>query len=262
MRPIIPNPTRLDSHDDEQNFGGVWTTYRPQKGHFIDLYYLYLDNNNLTVQQGINRAPTTVHTVGSRYTGDKNQWLWDVELAGQFGEQTRARDVTAGMATVGGGYHFKDLPLNPTFWCFYDFASGDMRPNRGNTGTFNQLFPFGHYYLGWGDWIGRQNIQDFNMHLFFYPTNYITVWTQYHNFSLVSSRDAVYNIGGAVSKVDATGRSGTHVGQEIDLTVNFHLTKHQDLMFGYSRLFPGSFLESVGPASGADLFYAMYSFRW
>lgn len=44
--------------------------------------------------------------------------------------------------------------------------------------------------------------------------------------------------------------------------MNVHLTKHQDFMIGHSRLFPGGFLENVGPASGVELFYAMYSVRW
>ena len=100
------------------------------------------------------------------------------------------------MATAGLGYHFADVPCNPTLWAYYDCASGDDEPGRGRYATFNQLFPFGHYYLGWIDLVGRQNIQDFNLHLYLYPDEWITVWTQYHCFQLDQPRDALYNAAG------------------------------------------------------------------
>jgi len=83
------------------------------------------------------------------------------------------------MATVGAGRHFKDAPLNPTLWFYYDYAGGNNRPNGGEYNTFNQLFPFGHYYLGWADLVGRQNIHDANAHLFMYPTNWMTIRRRY-----------------------------------------------------------------------------------
>ena len=52
--------------------------------------------------------------------------------------------------------------MNPQFWLRYDFASGDNNLTDGDRTTFNQLFPFGNYYLGWIDRVGRQNIHDFN----------------------------------------------------------------------------------------------------
>jgi hypothetical protein len=262
MQPIVPNATRFDSSDDNQDFAGFWATHRPEKGHFMDFYYLYLNNTNNVAQQKLDRFPVSLHTLGSRYTGDRNQWLWDVEGAIQFGQHLDDRDVLAGMATVGGGYHFKELPMNPIFWVYYDWASGDSSPNSGKLNTFHQQFPFGHYYLGWGDWVGRQNIQDLNAHLFLYPTNYLTLWLQYHHFWLADKQDALYNPAGNVSKFDPSGKFGNEVGQELDVTLNVHIDKHQDFMIGYSRLYSGSFLKGNGPADGADLFYAMYSFRW
>ena len=49
----------------KQNFAGAWLTYRPEKGQAVDFYYLYLDNQNTVVQQGIVRAPDQVHTLGT-----------------------------------------------------------------------------------------------------------------------------------------------------------------------------------------------------
>jgi len=44
VQPVIPNRDKLDSVDNNQNFAGIWTTYKPRKGTSLDLYYLMLDN--------------------------------------------------------------------------------------------------------------------------------------------------------------------------------------------------------------------------
>jgi hypothetical protein len=265
VQPILQNPGEVNSVDNNQNFAGAWFTYKPEKGRLVDLYYLFLDNTNNLTQQGIERAPFHVHTLGSRYMGDKDHFLWDLEAAVQLGERGE-QSILAGMLTAGAGYHFENAPLNPTFWLYYDFASGDGSPNAGDRySTFNQLFPFGHYYMGWIDLVARQNIHDVNAHLYLYPTPWMMVWFQYHHFRLAESRDALYNAAGAAYRRDPTGAAGTDVGNEIDLVINFHLTKHSDLMLGYSKLWGGGFLDATsGPnaAKDADQLFAIYSYRW
>lgn len=260
-QPVIPDPSNLDSVDNNQNFAGIWLTHRPEKGQFRDFYYLFLDNTNRQTQLGINRAPFNVHTMGTRWAGDRNHVLYDFEAMFQLGQQGR-QDIVAGAGTAGIGYHFEYLPMNPVLWAYYDFASGDQNPNQGRFSTFNQLFPFGHYYLGWLDLVGRQNIQDLNAHLYFYPANWITVNLQFHHFELVSRRDALYNAAGAALRRDPTGRSGRDVGDELDLILNFHLGRRSDLMVGYSQLWSGGFIDRTGPAVNPSLFHVMYNFRW
>jgi hypothetical protein len=136
---------------------------------------------------------------------------------------------------------------NPTFWAYYDYASGDNSPNSGTFTTFNQLFPFGHYYLGWADVIARQNIHDVNFSLTLYPTKWMTLWFQEHNFWLASSKDALYGPAGLPLRRDPTGAAGNFVGNEVDAIVNFHLTKQTDLLFSYAYLFAGSFLQNTQP---------------
>jgi hypothetical protein len=264
-QPVIPNSDRFDSVDNNVNFAGTWLTYKPKKGTTADLYYLMLDNTNAVTQQRIVRSPFTRHTIGSRFAGDlEGEWLWDFEGAVQLGAQGN-QDVLAGMATAGLGYHAKDIAWNPTIWAYYDYASGDGTPNTGNQSTFHPLFPFGHHYHGWTDLIGRQNIHDLNAHLYLYPAKWTTVWFQYHSFWLADRHDALYNPAGNVSRRDATGAAGNHVGQEVDAVVNFHLTPRSDILFGYSHLFGGEFLKATsGPnaASSANVVFVQGGFRW
>jgi hypothetical protein len=266
VQPVIPNFNQLDWADTQQNFAGGYVNYRPAKGQSVEFYnYAYVNNNSI-VQRGLQRGNISMDTIGARYTGDKNNVLWDVEAAGQFG-RTAGQNVAAAMATVGLGYNAKELAWHPTFWAYYDYATGDGSPNSGNFNTFNQLFPFGHYYMGWADLIGRQNIQDLNFHMYLYPTKWITFWTQYHIFQLANARDALYNTAGNVSRFDPTGRAGRNVGQELDFIVNFHLTNHSDVMAGYSHLFAGSFIRNTAPAGQRDgfdssTFFVMYNYKW
>jgi hypothetical protein len=268
VQPVIPDPSSFDQADSEQNFAGTWLTYRAEKGRFLDFYYLYYGNGNPTpasppppAPPAIARTPFDLHTFGSRWAGDKDGFLWDVELAMQLGQRASS-DVVAGMATAGVGRHFKNAWAKPTAWIYYDYASGDADPESGTSNTFNQQFPFGHYYMGWIDLIGRQNIHDLNAHVYFHPAPWITMFVQYHHFWLNQPADALYNVGGGVSRRDATGSSGTNVGDEIDFVANFHLARYTDLMVGYSKLFGGSFLERTGGPKDSELFHLMFQQKW
>lgn len=264
MRPVPVSPKDLNSPDENVNLAGGWLTFRPKKGEFVDFYYLYLNNTNPVVQQAIQRSPTEVHTFGSRWTGDCDGYLWDAELALQLGEQQR-QDLVAGMTTLGLGRNWKDACWNPTAWVYYDYASGDANPNAGDYTTFNQLYPFGHYYLGWIDLVGRQNVHDANAHLYLYPAPWVTLFAQYHHFWLNHSRDALYNAAGNAYRRDPTGQSGNNVGDEVDLVANFHLARYTDFLVGYSKLYGGGFLEGTagpGRASDAELFHATINQRW
>lgn len=261
---VPPNASQFDTVDSNQNLVGSWLTFRPKKGEAFDYYYLMYSNSNNAVQQGIVRQPFQVHTFGSRWSGDQGGWLWDFEGALQVGEQNNST-VFAGMGTAGMGRNWKDAWLTPTAWLYFDYASGDSNPNAGDVHTFNQIFPFGHYYLGWMDLVGRQNIQDLNAHLYLYPVPWLTVWCQYHHFWLDQSRDALYNAGGVAYRRDPTGAAGSDVGDEIDLVLNFHLTRYADILVSYNKLYGGGFLQATsGPnrAVDAESTYLLFSQRW
>ena len=272
VQPVIPTTNRpssptdgtgFNSVDNNQNFVGAWSTYRPAEGKAIDAYYLMLDNTNYYVQQGIPKGRFTLHTFGGRYYGNVGDFLYDTESAIQFGSQN-GRDALAGMTSNGLGWKFSEFRWDPTVWGYYDYATGG-NPIDGTAHTFNQLFPFGHNYLGWIDLIGRQNIQDLNFHLYLYPAKWLTAWIQYHNFWLADKSDALYQTGGNVVRFDPTGRSGSHVGQELDFVFNIHLSKHADVLTGYSHLWGGEFLKNTASSTNAvdgGLYYLQFSYKW
>lgn len=261
VQPVIPEANSFDQADSNQNLAGAWLTHRAQPGRFLDFYYMYYGNRNDVTQQEIVRSPFDLHTLGSRWTGDRDGLLWDFELAMQLGQRDSS-DVVAGMATAGVGRRFANSWATPTVWLYYDYASGDSNPNSGTSNTFHQLFPFGHYYMGWIDLVGRQNIHDLNAHVYFYPTRWVTMFVQYHQFWLDQPTDALYNVAGAASRRDEKGSAGRHVGHEVDFVANFHLARYTDLMVGYSKLFGGRFLKQTDGPSDSELLHIMFQQKW
>lgn len=256
VRPVIPNPRKLDSADNQRAFSGLYVTHRPNTSTLIDVYLL-----NLSDTRAAAKGDTT--TFGARLAGDvKKKLLYDFEVMAQTG--TRAgRTVSAQAATAGLGWHFADLPWNVSLWAYYDYASGTQDPSSAEVyRTFNQLFPAGHTYFGYIDLVGRQNIHDLNFQLESNPQPWLQLRTQYHIFRLPATKDALYNAAGIPIRSDPTGAAGNDVGNELDLLVNVHVTPHQDLLVGYSRLFVGDFIRATGPASDPSYFYAQYTFRW
>ncbi|HEY2910300.1 MAG TPA: alginate export family protein [Gemmataceae bacterium] len=272
VRPVVPNATNLDASDHNQFFSGAWFTYRNAPNQNVDLYYLDLNNSNHTAASGNGGVPGgyNVSTFGGRYVGKANNWLWDFEPMLQFGHYSN-QSIMAKAVAADVGYQWSELAWNPQFWLGWEYASGDPDPQASGTRrTFNQLFPFGHYYFGFADLVGRQNINDYFANFVFFPTKWITMTTQYHVFRLDSNKDALYGPGGNVIRQDKTGKAGDDVGNELDLVSNLHLSNHSDVLVGYSYLFAGSFLKNTAPAGAAhdamsanpSLFYAQYSYRW
>ena len=265
VRPMKTQLGEFDNWDTQQNFWGLWGSIKPMPGHLIDLYYLGLDNQNpvspANVAIGnIMGGNFSIHTWGGRLVGNFDRYLYELEGMYQWGERSNL-DVSAFAVATGLGYRVP-LPMNPHVWIRYDFASGDANPNDGRSNTFSHLFPFGHYYMGFMDRVGRQNIHDINAQITMHPVPWFTFISQYHRYYLANDRDYLYNAGGAAALRDPTGQSGSHVGDEIDFRANIHISRNHDVLVGYSKLFSGKFLKAQRPGTDADLFYVQYNFRF
>ncbi len=263
VRPMITEYKKFDQWDKKRDFVGLWGTYKPEKkGNAADFYFLtLLDNRGVSIGQAGIMGDAEIYTIGSRYIGTYQRFLYELEGMYQFGNNSN-QDISAGAVAVGGGYRVP-LPLNPQFWLRYDYASGDDNLGVGGTrNTFNHLFPFGNYYMGWLDRVGRQNIHDFNAQFSFHPQRWLTFISQYHRYYLASKTDFLYNAGGAATLRDPTGASGSHVGDEIDFRFNIHVDRHQDILLGYSKMWAGTFMKATRPGVNPDLFYMQYNVRF
>src|SRR5207302_8680874 len=122
----------------------------------LDLYWL--DANNRFAAFNGTTGREHRHTLGGRVLGKISATGLDFEVEGaaQFGTVGRG-DIAASMFTTVLGYSLPVARLSPRVYVEFDYASGDDRPG-GDVGTFNQLFPNAHSFLGYMDYIGRQNV--------------------------------------------------------------------------------------------------------
>jgi hypothetical protein len=269
VQPVLVNSGKFDSVDDKQVFTGDYFKYRFTKDISLDLYYLYLENDNRTFAGRKNvLGGYDVNTFGLRFVGEagaKSQYLWDFEGAIQFGDWSNQKSE-ADFYVVGLGYWFKDLPGIPTFWVYYDHASGTQDPNGVEHRTFNQLFPSGHNYFNSEDLFGRQNLNDFHLELGVFPLPWLRYTVGYHVLSLDQPRDALYNSSGSVVRQDPTGKAGRDVGDCINASVQFHLDNHQLINIWYAHLFSGTFIQktAITPAAAkdSDSVWLTYQLKW
>lgn len=261
-RPVVPDAPRFDHGDQSRQFFGAYGVYKGIADHTIDTYYLGLIESD-PVFRGRDTAlgGFDVHTLGGRFQGSRNDWLYEAEAAYQFGDQA---DLTrsAGMATGGVGRRFSKRWAKPELWFYYDFASGDGDPDNASFGTFNQLFPLGHKYYGYLDIVGRQNSQDANVILTFAPSKRVNALVWYHHLTLSSSSDALYNAAGLPTRRNPSGGTDRHIGDEVDLLLNVIINPHADLQFGYSYFWAGGFLKAAGVSDDASFVYSQFVFRF
>jgi len=152
--------------------------------------------------------------------------------------------------------------MNPIAWICYEYASGSNRFREGASHTFQQLFSFGHYYLGWVDLVGRQNIHDLNQQVHLYPADWMTLTLQHHNFWLASAGDALYFANGQPDRLSLNGSAGVYVGDEWDVLLNLHLGSRTDLLTGWSKLYGGDFLRNTGTVSNSSFTYVQLSCKF
>src|SRR5260370_3341004 len=156
----------------------------------LDLYWL-----------GVNKALATFNgtsgrehrqTLGGRTWGKSGQAGLDFEVegAGQFGS-VRSGNIAAGMFTGVLGYTLPVPSLSPRVYLEFDYASGDKKPG-GNVGTFNQLYPNGHSYLGYIDYIPRQDIISASRGISMTPVRRLILSLQQYLFWRASCRAALH----------------------------------------------------------------------
>jgi Alginate export len=247
------------STDDEQLFGIYSTAPAHLLPMNLDLYYLGVDNKTAAFNGTSGREKR--YTLGLRMWGKIGETGFDFETegAGQFGK-VGGSDVGAGMFTAVLGYTLPVKEWSPRVYFEFDYASGDKKPG-GNVSTFNQLYPSAHGFLGYIDYVGRQNIISPNAGVEVTPVRDLKLSLQQYFFWRASDRDALYNTGGAVTRPGTTTRA-LYIGAETDLLANYQFTYHLLGYMGYSYFFPGGFIHKTGRHKASNYVYAALEYTF
>jgi len=225
----------------------------------LDLYWL--DVNNVGAKFDGTSGREERHTLGGRVYGKIGATGLDFEVEGasQFGT-VGSQDIAASMFTVVLGYTLPVPRLVPRVYVEFDDATGSDKPG-GRVGTFNQLYPNAHSYLGYIDYIGRQNIIIANGGVSVTPISNLSFSLQQYFFWRQSDRDALYNKSGSVFRPGTTTRA-QYVGAELDLFANYNFTRHLLGYAGYSHFFTGEFIEKTGPDKDSDFYYVAMQYTF
>lgn len=262
VKPVIVQREQRDRFDEEYDFYGAYVTYKGIERHGLDFYAFASDDTANTMNPNGRSGDKSLYTLGSRFWGKPAPWDYEAELTGQWG-QWAGDSIHAWSWTVEGGYTFAPVAWKPRLGAGFDWASGDEEPFDRQVETFDQLFPTGHKFFGFLDLIGRQNVTAANVNLSGWPiADKVRVATWYHAFWLNDDHDALYGVGGAAGRRDRTGRSGTEIGHEFDLTVTWKLDVHSSVLLGYSHFWDSDFIQHSGVSEDADLIYVQYAMKF
>lgn len=272
VRPVMVNPKWFDTTDEQTNFIGAHLTHPLfTRDHQYSLFVYYLNRNRDTASHFVSgetefnpdlqAGDTDRVTLGGRVWGKfANGFDYDTEGGVQLGRYAE-NEILAGYYSGELGYTFKNIWAQPRISVGYDYASGDNHRDR-HSNTFDQLFPTGHLYFGYLDFVGRQNIDAGNITFAITPTPDLKLWTSWHYFALADSNDALYNAAGAALRFNSAGTAGSYVGNELDITGSYKLGRHTTLLTGYGVFFPGEFIQNTGKAEIAQLVYTSVEFKF
>lgn len=256
VKPLEFDPENVNKADESRFFAGAYLQ-RPAKGKTYSAYYLALREKDPLIRNG-QGAPGDYfyHTLGLGFDGGARNLDWTSEAAYQFGD-FGGDQIDAYMFSFEGGYTFAKLGIKPRLGLGFDVASGDKNPGDARKQTFNQLFPLGHAFFGWADQVGRQNLRAWSLLLSARLHPRIVAKLNGFKFDLDQRRDALYNAGGAPSRVSPSGAAGYEAGHEIDAEIAVTVNTHASVMLGYARFMPGDFIKKTGIAETHTLFYVM-----
>jgi hypothetical protein len=246
--------TNFNNYDLDTDLHGLYVTNANLSGiSKLDLYYLYLGRNDVAFSG--ETGDDERHTLGTRVLGSIGDSIFDyeVELDLQLGEVGNADTYAWSVASVLGATLGQD-EWKPRLELLFDYASGDDDPGDGDANTFNQLFPLGHAYLGYIDFVGRQNVIHVQSTAKIQPLDKLMLRLDLHYFWRAENEDALYNAGGGVVRAGTAG-SSRDVGGEIDLLANYALNSHLSLLGGYSHFFAGEFIDQAGKDQDIDFVY-------
>jgi Alginate export len=165
-------------------------------------------------------------------------------------------NIQAWGTTAGLGYTIAPAAWKPRLFAGYDYASGDKNPTDGTHGAFDTMYPTAHDRLGITDQFGWQNIVSWRSGATIIPHRRWSVTAQYLNLWLASATDAAYNSSGGVILRDPTGKSGKHLGQEVDVYTWYEVNREVHIGTGIGHLQAGEFIAKAG--KGASYTYPYF----
>jgi hypothetical protein len=227
-------------------FWGIYAV-RPlskTKGENIDLYYLGLDRKLALYDKGVGHESR--HTIGARFWGERGAWDYNTEVGlqlGAFGDgKLRAWGIVHDM-----GYTFRSARLQPRVGVTAAVTSGDNGNPESSLGTFNPLFPTGHYFgQGVINLNGPSNLIQLDPQIGLQFTESVRVVADNNIFWRTNLGDGIYDLATNLL-VSGKGNVERYVGTQPSVGVYWQIDRHLSLSAAYGHFVAGAFLVNASP---------------
>lgn len=246
---VVPEETGISHHQQGNNIYGVYgraANILPNSS--LEPFVLWRVQPRLVIEPA--RSSMTgkedMKSFGLRLKGRAGTLFnYSIEAARQIGKDG-PEGIRAWALTGGANYSFQSVSARPRVFAQYDYASGNHDPGDGVHRTFDTIYPTAHDRFGITDLLGWQNIRAVRGGVTIAPHRRLTVTTQYLDFWVASTADAVYNIsGGAIVYGTVPAGTSSHLGQEFDAYSWYELNSHLNIGGGYGRFDAGAFLSQL-----------------
>jgi hypothetical protein len=217
-------------------------------------------NPRVTGELGANKL--SFFTPGVRINGLLPRGFeYTTEMAVQFGSWAND-DVGAWAGLWRFGRVFENVRWKPRVRLEVNHASGDSDPRDGRHGTFELLYPTPHDKYGLADQVGWKNLNHIGVIVEGRPHKTLLLQLKGHDRWLANPRDGVYNAGGALLARDLSGRSGRHIGKEVDVQAVWTPNPRVLLSGGVGHMFAGEFLKNTTPGHSYTFPYVMLTYSF
>lgn len=257
------NDSAFDDQDFDLQFWALYATLPlPPVRAELELYTFGLH------ESGSGTRHRQLYTPGFRLVRKpvKGQVDFEAESALQLGTSSSAANGPAlnhqaFFLHLSLGYT-SALPWQPRLGLAYDYASGDQNPEDGENNRFDTLYGARRFEYGpTGSYgaIARSNLSSPEIRLDCKPATNTEFMIAHRGIWLDSEKDAWT----AAGVRDASGRSGSFVGQQLEARLRWDaIPGNLRLETGIAQLFPGSFQESAPNGNPADTTYAYFEMTW
>lgn len=257
---IRSNKWNRNDHDD--NFFGLYGSYKGFKNYTLDFYYLFRDTDR-PVNFGPNTGASQLDesTVGLRFEKKPGKGVdYELETAYQFGN-FGGQEIRAWALVANVGYTF-ELSWSPRVGFEFVYATGDSDPNDSERNTFDNLFPTNHLHYGYMDRASLQNLIDYHFTVNAKPTKKLYLQADVHILRLEEATDSLYNAGRRPVRTSATSSVSKSIGSELDLLVRYKMNQNVSFLAGFSHFSAGDYLGETVTEDDADFFYFQATFRF
>ncbi len=242
-RPVLIASTRNDRADSATTFAGGQLSWRPRKHvTFIETYLLHREARAPAAAPREQRT-----TVGTRLAGPvgTTRLGWEIEAGRQLG-QLGTDDIAATMFVSDLTHTWKSA-WAPSVTAGLDYSSGTATVAGARIGTWNQLYPLAHAFMGFADLLGRSNVIEQRLVLQASPAAKLRLRAAVHAFQRAQITDGLSAVSGAPFRAAGTS-TARDIGGEADLSGQYRITPHWRLDAGVSRFASGRFMRETGPA--------------